>query len=317
MNARTAIALAAGLLLGVAATILFQDSMPPPAGTAEAKVDKLQSELSRANSRIAKLETLVPKNEPTTADKARAGAADILDDLRHGRPVDADKVFQRIKPALRDLAPVFDSLRRKEQRREFARIAAHMSEAYHLDAAQQRALEQWLGERAIQDAQAFNAIAFAEHTTLEDMMRAAKYKRPDRALDDFMERTLSGGELQRFKSDRALERTKNLENEANSRVFRLHQAVQLDEAQQDRVFSIMARSSPDFVPGTKLDIPAGNDARVITHGQDRDKAILEVLRPEQRRQYESYRLRQRQEAEKEAAEMGIKLPANWDLFEPN
>ena len=317
MNVQTAIALAAGFIIGIVGALLFRDSMPPPAGSAEARVESLNSELTRARSRIAKLETLVPKNEPGTADKARTAAADILDDLKHGRPVDADLIFQRVKPVLRDLAPVFNNLRRKEQRKEFARIAAHMSEAYHLNDAQRQALEQWLAERDIQDAAAFSAIAYAEHTTLEDMIRATKYQRPERALDEFMERTLTGSERQRYQTDRVMERTQKVENEANNRVSRLHQVVQLDDAQQDRVFSIMARSSPDFVPGTQLDIAVGNDQRAIAPGQDRERAILDVLRPDQRQQYEAYRARQRAEAEREAAEVGIKLPANWDLFEPD
>lgn len=315
MKAHSIIPLFVGLLMGGAAVALFKDSIPPVEGSAEEKSVKLESKLNRANSQIAKLQAQIPKTPVNLADAAHGSVADILDDLKNGRPVDLDRLYQRLKPALRDIAPVFDHLRRKEQKKEFARIAAHMGEAYHLDESQQNALEQWLAERAIQDAQKFNETAYGENSHLEDILKAAKYQKPKQGLDEFMERTLSGGEKQRYKADRLVERTTELENEANNRLNRLHQAVPLDEKQQDQVFAIMVRSSPDFNPSTKLSIPLGNDVRSITPGQDREQAILNVMRPDQRVQYETYRQRQRVEAQSEATEMGIKLPANWDLFE--
>lgn len=315
MKAHSIIPLFVGLLMGGAAVALFKDSIPPVEGSAEEKSVKLESKLNRANSQIAKLQAQIPKTPVNLADAAHGSVADILDDLKNGRPVDLDRLYQRLKPALRDIAPVFDHLRRKEQKKEFARIAAHMGEAYHLDESQQKALEQWLAERAIQDAQKFNETAYGENSHLEDILKAAKYQKPKQGLDEFMERTLSGGEKQRYKADRLVERTTELENEANNRLNRLHQAVPLDEKQQDQVFAIMVRSSPDFNPSTKLSIPLGNDVRSITPGQDREQAILNVMRPDQRFQYETYRQRQRVEAQSEATEMGIKLPANWDLFE--
>jgi hypothetical protein len=145
-------------------------------------------------------------------------------------------------------------------------------------------------------------------------MKAAKYQKPKKNLDDFMESTLTGTEKQRYITDRNVERANTIENDANNRLNRLHQAVPLDEAQQDQVFAIMARSSPDFDPNTKLDIPLGNDMRSIRPGADREAAIRGVLRPEQVRQYEAYRQRQRETAMREAAEMGLQLPADWDVW---
>ncbi len=315
MNLRLILALALGLFIGGAGVTLFHDSLPATKGSPEEKASQLESELTRAKSRIAKLEAQIPKATPDIADAARGGMADILDDLKHGRPVDVDRLYQRIKPALREIAPVFDHLRRREQKKEFARIAAHMGEAYHLNEAQQKALQQWMGERAIEDAEKFNQIAYGENSKLEDMIKAAKYQKPKKGLDSFMESTLKGSELQRYKSDRLIERNQEIETEANNRLNRLTQAVELNEDQQDRVFAIMARSSPDFDPSTKLSIPLGNDLRSITPGQDREQAIRSVLSADQIRQYDAYRQAQFQAAQRDAAEMGIKLPPNWDLFE--
>ena len=314
MNVRLLLAMAAGLVIGSVGAVLFQDSLPPPPGTAEAKADALKGELSRAKTMIARLEAQVPKTEPSTTDKARSGVAEILDDIKRGRPVDANAVFNHTKPVLRDLSPVFNLMRRREQLREFDRISSHMAEAYQLNEAQRNALKNWLGERATQDAERFNAVAFADNTTLEDLAKLQRYQRPNQALDEFMDRTLTGDTLQRYDGDRLRERAQNVENLANNRVNRLNSVVQLDSSQQDRVFSIMARSSPDFDARMNLD-GIGPTTTTISPGQDREQAILNVLRPDQRQRYEAYRQTQREEAEKEANESGFRLPAHWDLFE--
>lgn len=314
MKPSSIIALLTGLLIGGTAVLLFNASLPPAEGSAEEKAAQLESRLTQAQSRIAKLEAQLPAKGVDLAATARGTMADIVADIRAGRPVDIERLYQRIKPALREIAPVFDLLRRREMKKEHARIAAHMGEAYHLNEAQQKALQQWLDERALQDAERFHQIAYGENSRLEDIIKAAKYQRPKKNLDDFMESTLTGTERQRYITDRNTERANTIENDANNRLQRLHQAVPLDEAQQDQVFAIMARSSPDFDPNTRLDIPLGNDMRSIRPGADREAAIRGVMRPEQLRQYEAYRQRQRETAMREAAEMGLQLPADWDVW---
>jgi hypothetical protein len=316
MKPSSIISLLVGLLLGGTAVVLFDASLPPAEGSAEEKAAQLESELSRARSSIAKLEAQMPAKGVDFASTARGSLSDMLDDIKHGRPVDIEKLHHRLKPALREITPLFDLLRRRELKKEHARLAAHMAEAYHLNEAQQKALEQWLAEKAAQDAETFIKTAYGENSRLEDLVKAVRYLEPRRGIDEFMERTLAGPEKQRYIADRTVERATKIENEANNRLQRLHQAVPLDQSQQDQVFAIMARSSPDFDPSIKLDIPQGNDMGHIRPGADREAAIQQVLRPDQRRQYATYRQAQREAAEREAAENGFKLPANWDLFEP-
>lgn len=316
MRPSSIISLLVGLLIGGIAVALFDASLPPAEGSTEEKAAKLESDLKIARSRIAKLEAQMPAKGVDFASTARGSISDILDDIKNGRPVDIDKLHHRLKPALREITPLFDLLRRRELKKEHARLAAHMSEAYHLNETQQKALEQWLAEKAAQDAETFIQTAYGANSRLEDLVKAMKYLEPKRGIDEFMERTLSGTEKQRYIADRTIERAAKIENEANNRLQRLHQAVPLDQSQQDQVFAIMARSSPDFDPSLKLEIPQGNDMSHIRPGADREAAIQQVLRPDQRRQYEAYRQAQRDAAEREAAENGFKLPANWDLFEP-
>ncbi len=314
MNIKLAILFVVGLLIGGTATALFMDSAPPPVGSAEAKATALQSELVRAKSQIALLEAKVPKRESTPSDHARESTAKLLDDMKHGRPVDADRVFQHFKPLMRDLAPLLAHLRSREERKDFARTAENLRNTYQLNDAQQHALEQWLGERAMQQADKFNRVAYADNSKLEDIMKASKYLRPERPIDEFMESNLRGSTLERYRSDRLQQRASNVEHAANTRVDRLDAAVQLDETQKDRIFSLMARSSPDFDPRMKF-AGLGSDTHSVQPGQDREKAIQSVLRPDQRARYEAYKKSQLDAANREAKELGITMPENLDVFE--
>ncbi len=314
MNVRVLLAALGGLLFGAIGSALFIDSTPPEKGTPEAKADKLQSDLTRAQSRIALLETQVPKKELSIGDQTRASMSRILDDLKHGRPVNAEEVYQQMKPVMRDLAPLFDHLRRKAQRQEFAKIAAHMAESYQLTEPQQRALEQWLGERAIKDTEAFNALAYGDKATFESLIEATRYHRPNSGLDDFMLGALTGDTRERYRGNRLRERASSIENHANQRVDLLDAAVQLDTTQEDQLFSLFARSSPDYDPGMQLGNITADGGR-LAPGVSRQEAINGILRPDQRARFDAYRQRQHAEAQREAAEMGIRLPANWDFFD--
>ena len=311
---RSILLLGAGLIVGAVGSALFQDSTPVVAGTAEAKVVAVQKELVQARTQIAKLSAEVPKHAPTLEERSRAAAAQIYADLMAGRPVDMDAVFAQFRPVLRDLSPIFDNVRRRDERKEHSRIATHMGEAYKLTPQNQEALKQWLGERAIQDAEAFRKIAFSDSSSFEDFIRASKYERPDRSLDQFMERTLSGQAKERFINDRLRERAARVENLANTRVNRINDAVQLDPTQEDKIFAIMARSSPDYDARMKMD-GLGAYVADVKPGQYREAAIRSVLRPNQVTQYDAYRQRRYDEANREAAEIGLRLPKNWDLYE--
>ena len=77
-----------------------------------------------------------------------------------------------------------------------------------------------------------------------------------------------------------------------------------------QVFGIAARSSRDYVPEMKLE-GVGGEIAAVPQGKPRD-AILAVLRPEQRAEYEQERAQRTEAARKEAAAIGLTLPEGWD-----
>jgi hypothetical protein len=128
-----------------------------------------------------------------------------------------------------------------------------------------------------------------------------------------MATTLSGDKLATFKTERMAERAERVQQEADLKVQRLDTIVDLDEAQRDQVFGIMARNSRDYDPSMTLEGIGGDIG--TTPGGDRQQAMLSVLRPDQREAYEATRQQRREEAAEEMRTLGLSLPPEWDLLD--
>lgn len=310
---RTPLLLLLGLLIGAVGAWMFQTSFPPEAGTPEERVAELERKLIQTEVRLKAAEERNPAAGLDTRGKLREGARSIMEDLRAGREVDMNDIYKAAKPAMRDLSPIFERLQRKDLRKQQEFLHADLTRKYKLNPQQQEALRKWQQQKVEKDLAEFRAFHENENATLEDMMKADRRHRPREGLDDFMEQNLQGEELAKYRSDRMTERVNQVQGEADRRVSRLHSVVELDDAQQDQVFAVMARSSPEFDPAMQFEGLSG-ETTPLTAGQSRDEAIMEVLRPEQRQRYEEHRIQRRTEAQKEFTDMGIRLPANWDMF---
>ena len=323
--------LVVGLLVGAVGATLFMESMPGAAGSPEERAAKLEAELKQANKRISALEaadsetsdrrgwfgkkggrgdsTQRGKPAPTFADRARS----IAEDIREGRPVNPDDIFRASQPLLRDLAPLFDRMRIRQQREVIDSMSGQLARKYDLTAPQQEALKHWFESRANDEAQRWSALISQDGTRLEDVMRATQDIRPDEGLEQFMQGTLSGEKLETFKQERLAERAERVQQEADRKVQRLDSIVGLDEAQRDQVFGIMARGSRDYDPAMVLE-GAGGEIGDTPIG-NRQAAMLAVLRPEQRAAYEAEQKRRREEAAKDLEAIGLSLPSSWEMLD--
>jgi hypothetical protein len=309
---RNVLLLITGLVVGVAGAILIRGSILPPEGTPEARILALESELRETRLRLAKIDPNQARPHEDAGGAIRAGLGSALEDFKAGRPVDLNHAYQALKPLMQELVPIFDSIRRRGERRNFERIAGEMSRKYHLTGTQQEALQVWLKDRSDRNAEAFKLVALAPGTRLDDLAKASHEMRMDDGLDGFMETQLQGQALENFRKDRMTERAERVQNEADWKVERLNSTVTLDEAQKDQVFSIMARSSRDFDPQMQIEGVSTDPAPASREG--RDAAIMAVLRPEQQESYERWRAERRARAEQEMAEMGLKMPEGWDAL---
>jgi hypothetical protein len=311
-SVRSAIPLLVGLAIGGVGATLFLQSMPGEEGSPEERANKLEAQLKSANNRITLLEAADPnRRRPgrTFADGARG----IAEDIREGRPVSPDDIFRASQPFLRDLAPLFDRMRIRQQKQMIDSMTGELARKYDLNPAQQESLKKWFGEKAERDAKAYSDLVAQDGTRLEDIMKATANVRPDDGLDDYMGSVLSGDKLAEFKSERIAERSERVQQEADRNVQRLDDIVHLDETQRDQVFGIMARGSRDYDPAMKLEGAGGDIAS--TPGGNRNEAMLSVLRPDQRESYEAERQQRREAAEKDMQAMGLSLPPTWNLLD--
>ncbi len=328
---RSLLPLVIGLVVGGVGVRMFIESMPGSEGSPEDRANKLEIELKRAQNRIAALEAAsatapAPRNiaekiasgsrgvrpqgsRSTIADGARR----IAEDIREGRPVTPDDIFRATQPLMRDLAPLFDRMRVRQQQQIIESMTGELARKYGLTPQSQQALKGWFENKANDEAKRWSEMMARDGTRLEDVMRASRDVRPDEGLDAFMPSILSGEKLAAFQSERLAERAQRVEREADGMVQRLDSIVSLDEAQRDQVFGIMARGSREYDPKMVLEGAKGQINAAPTG--DRQAAVLSVLRPDQRAAYEAERQRRREAATKDMEAIGLALPPNWDPLE--
>lgn len=312
---RSLIPLLVGLAVGVAGAVLFLQSMPPAAGSAEERAGKLEAELKKANNRVAALEGADPQGRRRPGRTTKDGVRNIYQDMKDGKPVTPDDVLRAMQPFLRDMSPLFDRIRTRELQRQSDSKAGELARKYSLTPAQQESLKNWLDQNAADQAKRFSDLISRDGTTLEDLARASVTVRADDGLDPFMESTLRGEKLTAYRTDRMLERVERVQQEADMKVERLDNIVKLDETQRGQVFGLMARGAPDFDPAMRFE-GLGTETGALTSGPSKQDAILAVLRPDQREAYETERTKRREEAQKEMQALGLTLPEDFHSFDP-
>src|SRR5438067_2352699 len=172
---RFLIPLTIGLAVGGVGVTLFLQSMPGSEGSPEERANKLEIELKRAQNRIAALEAEAnaPASTPDgvlgrivggakgSHDQKRTlsdGARRIAEDLREGRPVSPDDIFRASQPLMRDLAPLFDRMRLKQQQQVIDSMTGELARKYNLTPQNQQMLKQWFEAKANEEAGHWNAL---------------------------------------------------------------------------------------------------------------------------------------------------------------
>lgn len=308
---RQYLGLVIGLVVGVVGAVLFRQSLPPEEGSVRDKLEETERVLRIQQMELAKYEA---KYGSVNKRTVRDGMRSIAEDLKAGRDVSLDDVFWTMKPWMRDMAPLFDRMRMVEQEERFDSLAGRYAREYNLTDQGQAELKEWFRRKEEENARAFNEVINSDTTGFVDFVRVMEMQEEQEAgLDAFMETQLQGEELAQFKAERLEGRIDNVQHEANRRLHRLDEAVDLDESQLDAMFAVMARGSRRYEPGMEFD-GMGTDTSPL-EGPARDAAIREVLRPDQLERYNAYQDERRMEAEREMRRIGMTLPNNWELLD--
>lgn len=308
---RQYLGLVIGLLVGIVGAILFQQSMPPEEGSVEEKLEEAQMEIRRNERELALYRTADgPRDKRTVRDGIRS----IAQDIRDGKDVSPDDLFWTMKPWLRDMSPLFDRIRMVEQEERFDSLAGHYARKYNLSEQGQGELREWMKMREEENARAYHDVIQSDTTGFVEFVRVMEMNDDsERGLDGFMETQLQGEALAEFKAERLEGRVNSVQHEANRRLHRLDENVDLDEAQLDEMFAVMARGSESYESGMDFDGMGADTGRL--EGAERDAAIRQVLRPDQMASYEAYQAERRADAENELRRVGMTLPKDWELLD--
>lgn len=305
---RPILPLTIGLLVGAAGVKLFSESLTGEINSPERRIAELEVKLrhavNRANEYAA---TGGRRTGRTTRDRLR----ELVEDFRGGRPVSPDDLFRATQPFLRDIAPLFERIRLRQQEQETTLRVGQYTREYNLNPAQQAALKSFFQQNATEKDLQFENLLLQDGTRIQEVMKFTSDSRSDDGLDAFMAATLRGDMLVRFQSGRMAERARNVQQEADAKVERLHNIVTLDNAQRDTVFAIAARNSKDYDPAMAIEGGTTTDP-----APDRDQSILSVLRPDQQRAFSAERERRREDTRKEMEAYGLMLPPDWDVLDP-
>lgn len=299
--------IAIGAIFGGAGALMFRDSLPGREGTPEERAARLETELKRAETKIASLEAGGSRRQrPGTDSKDRL--REIVENMREGKAVSMDDLVRVSQPLMRDLSPVFERLRVKGEKARVDSMSGELARKYKLNDTQRSALNEWFTARAEQTAREQAAVWENPNITLEEMVRATQDDRIDKGLDEYLGGVLSGEDLARFQTDRLTEKSERVQAEADRRMDRIDAVVKLDDAQRDRVFDLMARKSTDYDPQMNFEWGGGV-------APERAGSLDDILRPDQKAALDAEQVKRRAEAEKDMAEVGLTLPANWDLID--
>jgi hypothetical protein len=309
---RQFLGLGVGLVIGVLGAILFQQSLPPEDGSTSEKLEETTVELRKAERTIAALKA--DGKRDGSRRTVRDGMRTIAERVRRGEDVSLDDIFWTMKPWLQDMSPLFDRIRQVEQEEHFDSLAGRYSRDYDLSDADREALKQWLIEKGEQNAKEFRRVVFDPTSGFVDFARVSRFDDNDvEGIDEFMESRLRGEALEEFREERLLERVESVQEDANRRLQRINEVVQLDDNQLDPMFAVMARGSEDYRPTMEFD-GMGDDTAPIDRGE-REAAIRSVLREDQLQRYEQYEAERRAKAEAEMRRIGLTLPKNWQLLD--
>jgi hypothetical protein len=309
---RTALPLVIGLAVGGLGVGLFQHSRPGEAGSPEKQIQHLESELQQARTRIASLEETRPRAARSPAQTAYDRGREIAQRLREGRTVSSDDLFRAAQPLLRDLSPLFERIAEQKFKQQADSLIGELARKYDLNPNQQDTLQKWFSEKSRADRKKWNDLISSDDTTYLQLVKSMRNDRTDEGMDPVMEGLLKGPQLEAFKAERLEERAQRVQQFADMQVQRINNIVRLDPAQTDRLFGIMAQSSPDYDASIRLEGATGEIAPANMHPRD---ALKSVLRPDQLAIYEEDRQRRSAEVLREMNELGVQLPADWDELE--
>jgi hypothetical protein len=306
---RSILPLVIGTFVGALGAILLQDSLPPEEGSPEEKIAVLENDLKKARNDLRAWEDSSPRKRfgATTQDNVRSIAQAIKD----GRQVSPDDVFNSFKPLMRDLSPLTERMRAIEIKRSAEARAGEYARKYGLTADQQKQLVDNLVFQNTEQMKQLQGMLESDHVGMREYMKAEREMDHELGLDETMTSMLQGEKRQAFITERYTEKAERVQREADGKVERIDNIVKLDDRQRNQMFLNMAQTSRHYDPQMQFE-DLGEGVKPMGQGMSSEQAMMSVLRPDQKEVYEAHRQQRLQEAQQEAAAIGLTIPNDWN-----
>ncbi len=306
-----------GLGVGALGGGLFINSMPRTEA-AEQEVQQLKIELKKAENKIIELTNLEDVHERLPRDEARDRAKEIMSRIRRGEQITFDDFFFAFQPFLRDTAPIFDRMRMLSLRAEFDRLAGKYIREFDLQPHQAKRMKNWQEKRAKELQREFNRrVLFNDDATFFDFIELSNQYQDlslDQSFDRMMENILNNEQRQEFSQQRLEERGAIVQREADGKLNRLNNIVELSPQQQDQLFVLFAKSSKAYVSDLGIEgveaLPPQATANELS-----DDAINQILDPQQAKLLQEERKNRYEREQERLNAVGLALPDDWDMLE--
>lgn len=305
-----------GLIVGAVGGAMFQQSLPPETPI-EKQLANLQKRYDDAQLTITELSNQddIARRSPRdeTAERAKA----ILNRIRNGETVSLDEFYHAYQPFLRDTAPLFGIMRNLAEVERFDSRLGKYTRKYDLSEDEQERLRQWMERKSRRNRREFNAVLESPNATIFDFLKALDDQdRLETGIEDPLRDILSAEEYAQFYEERMNERAERVQRDADGRLNRLEQYVELRPEQQDELFVVFAQNSRFYSPDMQIEGVGDADTWGSPEPFSYDQ-IYEVLDTDQADQVRLAQERERAEANRRLEAVVLEVGADWDMLDLN
>ncbi|MGB0416382.1 MAG: hypothetical protein ACPGKS_06000 [Coraliomargarita sp.] len=246
----------------------------------------------------AQLELMAAENRELRSDlnaARRYKSHRVVRELaRNDGAKNASELIDYAKPIFRELIlPEIRANRQQAIQDGVEQILGERADRLNLTDAQRRMLEERL--RAQQEAklQELERVLNDEESSLTEYFQTQweQEQGGDPEVDDIFLAVLDPTQQETYTDIRLEENAERVTREADRALRGLDRVVDLDEAQEDAIFPIFARSSPGYRQEMAFEGVDVTESTPIAESTDRDTAIESVLREDQLEDWNAYQRR--------------------------
>ena len=291
--------LIAGIGIGIFGHAMFRPSERFISATATKGTEGFAVETNDPDVLVAQLELISAENRELKSDLNSArryrSTSAVRQLARNKGAKNASELIDYSKPLFRELIlPEIRANRDQAIRDGIEQALRGRADQLKLTDAQRFRLEEGLRAQQEEKLSELERVLNDEDSSLTEYFQKQweAERGGDPEVDEVFLAVLDPEQQATYTDIRLEENAVRVTKEADRRLQGLTDVVELDEAQQDAVFPIFARSAPGYREQMQFEGVDVIDTSPIAEASARDSAIQSVLRPDQMDAWETYKRRQ-------------------------